>query len=61
MYNTFYLQDVDEQQLEEIAYMTVDEDNELDYKDDGFIELVLKMLGLMCDGQNRILQVLHME
>ncbi len=30
---------------------------ELDYKDEGFIELVLKILGLMCDGQNQTLQV----
>ena len=29
----------------------------LDTRDDGFIELVLKMLGLMCDGQNDTLQV----
>ena len=27
------------------------------YKDDGYIELVLKVLASMCDGQNIVLQV----
>ena len=27
------------------------------YKDDGYIELVLKVLASMCDGQNTVLQV----
>ena len=30
---------------------------EMDYHDDGYIELVLRMMGSMCDGQNTILQV----
>ena len=30
---------------------------DLDYRDEGYIELVLKILGLMCDGQNATLQV----
>jgi len=33
------------------------DDSLLDYKDEGYIELVLRMLGLMCDGQNKTLQV----
>ena len=33
----------------------------LDTRDDGFIELVLKMLGLMCDGQNDTLQVRNLQ
>lgn len=33
------------------------EEMEMEYEDDGYIELVLKVLGLMCDGQNARLQV----
>lgn len=33
------------------------DDAPIDTKDEGFIELVLKILGLMCDGQNTTLQV----
>ena len=29
----------------------------LEYKDDGYIELVLKLLARVCDGQNMDLQV----
>ena len=32
-------------------------DTDLDYHDDGYIEIVLKMMGLMCDNQNTVLQV----
>ena len=49
-------QSIDDKELEELAYMTLEENDELDYKDDGYIELVLRIMGLMCDGQNRILQ-----
>ena len=28
----------------------------LEYRDDGYLQLVLKILGLMCDGQNATLQ-----
>ena len=31
---------------------------EIDQKDDGYIELVLRVLARMCDGQHRGLQVL---
>lgn len=34
-----------------------EEEMSMEYKDDGYIELVLKVLGLMCDGQNERLQV----
>ena len=30
---------------------------DMEYQDDGYIELILKVLGLMCDGQNARLQV----
>jgi hypothetical protein len=32
---------------------------ELEFKDDGYIELVLRILGLMCDNQHFGLQVSH--
>ena len=31
--------------------------NELGFQDSTFVELALRVLGLMCDGQNRTLQV----
>lgn len=37
--------------------MAIDDGDILEYKDDGYIQLVLKIIGLMCDGQNRTLQV----
>ena len=30
---------------------------DLNCKDDGYIEIVLRMLGLMCDNQNTVIQV----
>ena len=43
--------------MEELAAIGVEDSDVLEYKDDGFIELVLKILGLVCDGQNALLQV----
>ena len=37
--------------------MAMSDGDVLEYKDDGYIELVLKIMGLTCDGQNRTLQV----
>jgi len=34
-----------------------DELEEIDQKDDGYIELVLRVLARMCDGQHKGLQV----
>ena len=34
-----------------------DDMEEIDQKDDGYIELVLRVLARMCDGQHRGLQV----
>jgi hypothetical protein len=31
--------------------------SDFDFRDDGYIELVLRILGLMCDNQHRELQV----
>ena len=41
-----------------VSAMKVEEDiEEIDQKDDGYIELVLRVLARMCDGQHRGLQV----
>jgi hypothetical protein len=37
--------------------VNVAEIEEIDQKDDGYIELVLRVLARMCDGQHRGLQV----
>ena len=54
------LQDMDEKelerQIEERAYEQMEESMDLEYRDDGYLQLVLKILGLMCDGQNATLQ-----
>ncbi len=56
--SVLYFQDVTDDELRELAKAALNsQDSDLDYRDDGFIELVLKILGLMCDGQNDILQV----
>jgi len=34
-----------------------DPDSEVQYRNDGYIELVLKVMARMCDGQNHQLQV----
>ncbi|KAK2148285.1 hypothetical protein LSH36_505g01003 [Paralvinella palmiformis] len=49
-------QEYNDEELEEIATYMMKDDSLLDYKDEGYIELVLRMLGLMCDGQNKTLQ-----
>lgn len=45
------------EELQELVSMSTDMTDELDFKDDGYIELVLRILGLMCDGQHDGLQV----
>lgn len=54
------LQDMDEKELEkemeELAYSQLQDSMDLEYSDDGYLQLVLKILGLMCDGQNKVLQ-----
>ena len=37
------------------------QDEQIDNHDDGYIAIVLKMMGLMCDKQNQILQVLFLK
>lgn len=45
-----------DKELEAIVKESLGDVGDLDYIDDSFINLVLKMLGLMCDGQNNTLQ-----
>lgn len=51
--NTDELTDED---IERMVRQSMGSLDEFDYEDDGYIELVLKLLGLMCDGQNTTLQ-----
>jgi len=46
---------LDNEDLQEMLEMT--EIPDLEFKDDGYIELVLRILGLMCDNQHEGLQV----
>ena len=47
---------MDEEELAELTNMAVSMSEDLDFKDDGYIELVLRVLGLMCDNQHCGLQ-----
>ena len=52
------MKDFDEDELRNLAEAALSgEKAAMDYKDEGYLELVLKVLGQMCDGQNQILQV----
>ncbi|XP_076454279.1 inositol 1,4,5-trisphosphate-gated calcium channel ITPR3-like isoform X3 [Babylonia areolata] len=50
------LDDLDEEEMLELTDAAVGMSDDLDFKDDGYIELVLRVLGLMCDNQHRGLQ-----
>ncbi|KAK7486477.1 hypothetical protein BaRGS_00022278, partial [Batillaria attramentaria] len=50
------LEDLDEEEMRELTEAAMSMSDELDFKDDGFIELVLRVLGLMCDNQYKGLQ-----
>ena len=41
------------------AALKEEEMDEIDQKDDGYIELVLRVLARMCDGQHKGLQVIR--
>ncbi|PAA53234.1 hypothetical protein BOX15_Mlig001696g3 [Macrostomum lignano] len=47
---------IDEGDIEELATRIVMEDENMQMKDDGYIELVLRVLAYVCDGQNTKLQ-----
>ena len=51
------VKDLDEEELKELTENAVELSDDLDFKDDGYIELVLRVLGLMCDNQKKGLQV----
>ncbi|KAI0208429.1 Inositol 1,4,5-trisphosphate receptor type 2 [Lamellibrachia satsuma] len=46
---------MESKELVQLVEQSMDEE-EMDYHDDGYIELVLRMMGSMCDGQNTTLQ-----
>jgi hypothetical protein len=48
---------VDEEELKELMGAAMTLTGDFTFKDDGYIELVLRMLGLMCDNQHFNLQV----
>ena len=50
-------QELDDDELKELTEGAVSMGDDLDFKDDGYIELVLRVLGLMCDNQKKGLQV----
>ena len=52
----FYPQGMDEDDLDGLLDQ-IGEMPDLEFKDDGYIELVLRILGLMCDNQHFGLQV----
>ena len=58
--STPLFQDIDEreleQEIEQMAFVQMQDSMDLEYRDDGYLQLVLKILGLMCDGQNKTLQ-----
>ena len=56
MSSMFFSQNLDDKELIDLVHMSMADDN-LDYHDDGYIEIVLRMMGLMCDNQNTTLQV----
>ena len=41
----------------ELTESAIGMSDDLEFKDDGYIELVLRVLGLMCDNQHKGLQV----
>lgn len=53
----YYKQNVDEEELKELMDAAMGMSGELEFKDDGYIELVLRILGLMCDNQHNEIQV----
>ena len=50
-------QNADDEELEKMMLEQMADMPDLEFKDDGYIELVLRILGLMCDNQHFGLQV----
>lgn len=53
----FYYQKVEEEELKELFGVVMIMMGDFMFKDDGYIELVLRMLGFMCDNQYFDIQV----
>lgn len=47
---------IESEETEPDQFISEQPDNSLEYKNDGYIELVLKVMARMCDGQNQQLQ-----
>ena len=57
-YGGFFVpKNVDEEELKELMDAAMSMSGDLEFKDDGYIELVLRILGLMCDNQHHDIQV----
>ncbi|CAC5372100.1 unnamed protein product [Mytilus coruscus] len=50
------IENIDEEELQELMQHALEMSSEFDFRDDGYIELVLRILGLMCDNQHSDLQ-----
>lgn len=48
---------MDEDELKELMGAAINLTGDFTFRDDGYIELLLRMLGLMCDNQHFELQV----
>lgn len=60
MYHKVYFflsQNVEEEELQELMEAAMSMSGDLEFRDDGYIELVLRILGLMCDNQHHDIQV----
>ena len=57
----YALQNLDDEELEALIASTGDMPTDLEFKDDGYIELVLRILALMCDNQHVGLQVSYLK
>lgn len=53
----FLSQSVEEEELQELMDAAMSMSGDLEFRDDGYIELVLRILGLMCDNQHHDIQV----
>ena len=49
-------QEINEEDIQELTESAMLMEDDLEFKDDGYIELVLRVLGLMCDNQHHGLQ-----
>lgn len=48
---------MEEEELQELMEAAMSMSGDLEFRDDGYIELVLRILGLMCDNQHHDIQV----